>query len=294
MKIAFLACAATLPGAVNRRVDAFEHDHQVAALRPSLRKRGASLVEIDWRAPDESFADFDAAIIGTTWDYQNHREEFLQRLDAIEAMGTPLFNAAALVRWNVDKTYLVDLAEKGVRTIPTLWPEKPTRQDVELAFETFGADKIVLKRQTGAGAEGQKLIVRGDALDEGPLLDRPGMIQPFLPSIESEGEYSFIFIDSVFSHALIKRAAPGDYRIQSAYGGVEAAAAPSARDLRVAQAAIERLPGPSPLYARIDMVRGDDGGLLLMEAELIEPYLYPLEGPELGERMAQALVKRLG
>ena len=124
-------------------------------------------------------------------------------------------------------------------------------------------------------------------------MPHPMMAQGFLPTIQTEGEYSFIFIDGEFCHCLIKRAAAGDYRIQSLYGGKEEAVTPSADDLAAAKAIISVLDEP-PLYGRVDMIRGKDGGLLLMELELIEPYLYPIEGPELGERMAAAAQRRLG
>ena len=108
-----------------------------------------------------------------------------------------------------------------------------------------------------------------------------------------EGEFSFIFIDGVFSHALIKRAASGDYRIQSSYGGTEEKIEPDREDLRAATAMIETLDAP-PLYARVDMLRAETGELLLMELELIEPYLYPQQGPDLGPLIAKALTRRLG
>jgi glutathione synthase/RimK-type ligase-like ATP-grasp enzyme len=123
---------------------------------------------------------------------------------------------------------------------------------------------------------------------------QPAMLQPFLPQIASEGEISFLFVDGQFSHALIKRPASGDYRVQSLYGGTEEAITPSSSDLASAQAVVDAIPFETPLYARIDMVRGEDGTLLLMEAELIEPYLYPLQGPQLGERLAKGVMERLG
>ena len=119
------------------------------------------------------------------------------------------------------------------------------------------------------------------------------MVQPFQSAIQTEGEYSFIFIDGDFSHALLKQAKSGDYRIQSSYGGTETKVTPSASDLASASAILGLL-DETPLYARVDMLRGADGGMLLMELELIEPYLYPVEGPELGPRLAAAIAKRLG
>jgi hypothetical protein len=118
------------------------------------------------------------------------------------------------------------------------------------------------------------------------------MIQPFIASIATEGEYSFLFVDGAFSHALLKRARSGDYRIQEAYGGTSQAIDPTPADLASAQAVLTALATP-PLYARVDMVRGQGGELLLMELEVIEPFLFPKEGPQIGAMLGAALKKRL-
>jgi glutathione synthase/RimK-type ligase-like ATP-grasp enzyme len=123
-------------------------------------------------------------------------------------------------------------------------------------------------------------------------MDRPGMIQPLIKSIRTEGEFSFLFIDGDFSHALIKRAKSGDYRIQEAYGGASQRIDPAPADEDAARAVLEVL-DEQPLYARVDMVRGDDGRLLLMELEVIEPYLFPKDGPGIGEMLGKALKRRL-
>ena len=118
------------------------------------------------------------------------------------------------------------------------------------------------------------------------------MIQPFIASIATEGEYSFLFVDGEFSHALVKRAKSGDYRIQEAYGGTSQAIDPTPDDRASAQAVLAALATP-PLYARVDMVRGQAGELLLMELEVIEPFLFPKDGPHIGEMLGAALKKRL-
>jgi hypothetical protein len=119
------------------------------------------------------------------------------------------------------------------------------------------------------------------------------MIQPFITAIATEGEFSFLFIDGDFSHALVKRNATGDYRIQEAYGGRSARIDPAKRDQAQARAVLDALDAP-PLYARVDMVRGPDGRLLLMELEVIEPFLFPQDGPHIGAMLGRALQKRLG
>lgn len=292
MQIGFLTCPGTMPGSPTRRADAYEHDHQVDAIRPALEARGGTLSEIDWRAPIEAFAGCDLVLVGTPWDYHDDERAFLDKLDTLEANGIRLCNSAATVRWNARKTYLRDLAERGAATIPTHWVEQPTTADLIRAFEEFGCDRIVAKRQVGAGAEGQSIHQRGQ-IDMQWSMPHPAMIQPYLPQIASEGELSFLFIDGEFSHALIKRPASGDYRVQSIYGGKEEALEPSPVDLAAAQNVVRSIPFETPLYARIDMVRGSDGSLLLMEAELIEPYLYPRQGPNLGPMLAEAIARRI-
>ena len=288
MKIAYLASQVTLPGTPNRRDDAFEHDYMMDALRPAFAARGLTIEDVSWDDPDADWAGYGAAIIGTTWDYWDRQEEFLSTLARIESE-TRLYNPVSLIRWNIHKSYLRDLEKEGARIIPTVWLDRADANNVAAAFAKLQAEDLVFKRQVGAGAEGQHRLKRSDPV---PDMPHPMMVQPFLPAIQSEGEYSFIFIGGDFCHALVKRAVPGDYRIQSKYGGRETPVDPPSEDLADASAIIAMLE-EAPLYARVDMVRGEDGRLVLMELEAIEPYLYPVEGPRLGDMIAEAVKKRL-
>lgn len=294
MKIAFLACPATLPGSPTRRPDAFEHDLYLDAVRAGLGTRG-TVTDIDWRAPLERLAQFDLAILGTPWDYTEAKDEFLARLGELAAAGVVVCNPLEVVRWNADKLYLKELAQRGAVTIPTLWPERAGPAEIQAAFEHFGADRVVVKRRVGAGAIGQESFTRDNPPPADWSIDQAAMIQPFLPAIQTEGEQSFIFIDGQLSHCLLKRAKAGDYRIQTLYGGVELPLNPAPADRAAAEAVLALLPfAQSPLYARIDMVRLEDGRLAVIEAELIEPYLYPEQGPNLGPLLADAIARRLG
>lgn len=266
----------------------------VSALAPAFATRGLALEPIDWRAPLAAFDGMAAALIGTPWDYFDLAEEFLAKLEALEATGMPVLNPPAVVQWNIEKTYLRDLAESGAPTIPTQWLDDAGREDILAALDAFGSDSVVVKRQIGGGALGQHRFTRDDLPSESWRMAHPAMIQPFLPAIVEEGEISLIFIGGAFSHALRKRAADGDYRIQSLFGGSEEEFSPSSAELAQAEAVLSACPFPAPLYARIDMVRLPTGELAVMEAELIEPYLYPEQGPELGKRLATAVAERLG
>lgn len=296
-KVGFLACAETLPadlgGAVERRGDAFEHDLEVAALRPAFALAGLKLVEIDWRAPLEHFEGFRLILLGTAWDYQDDAQAFAAKLEAIEALGPVVCNSSEIVRWNLDKQYLRGLAEAGVPTVPTRWCDSADATTVDDAFDHFDIGRVVVKRQIGAGGMGQHSFTRDAPPSTDWRMDRPVMVQPFLPSILEEGEFTLLFIDGEYSHAVRKCAAEGEYRIQSLYGGTEHDYEPSPEDIASAKAAMAALPFERPLYARIDMIRLPSGALAVMEAEMIEPYLYPEQGPELGERLARAILRRI-
>ena len=232
-------------------------------------------------------------MLGTAWDYQDHLPEFLARLEAIEARGIMVCNAVEVVRWNGDKRYLRALAHAGIPAIPTLWFDDVRSGEVAIALDAFEAERVVVKRQVGAGALGQYSFSRDTMPEAGWRMGLPSMIQPFLPSVVEEGEYTFVFIDGEFSHGVRKIAADGEYRIQSLYGGREEAFAPSPADLAQARTVIAALPFPDLLYCRIDMARLPTGELAVMEAEAIEPYLYPEQANGLGHRVAEAILRRL-
>ncbi len=292
-RVALLIAGNIASDAPDRRADAHQFDLELAVLSAACERLGIAIEPVRWAAPDQDWGRFRAALALCAWDYQDASDSFLARLDTLEAGGVRVFNSPGLIRWNIRKTYLRELAARGAPIIPTLWPDDPQAVDVQTAFDTFGCDSVVLKRQVGGGARAQQKYSRTNAPKAGRVLDRPGMIQPFVPAVASEGEFSFLFIDGAFSHALVKRPASGDYRIQAAYGGVSKAVAPTPADLDQARDVMAALDS-APLYARIDMVRDAAGRLMLMELEVIEPFLFPAEGPQLAEMFAAGLRRRLG
>ncbi len=292
IEIALLTAGNLVSGTVDRRSDAYLFDVQLEILRAGFAPHGLELTPVRWTDPELDWTRFGAVLVNCAWDYQDRHEEFLATLDRIAWLGVPVFNDPAMVRWNIRKTYLREIEAKGIRVIPTLWPEAPTAADIVGAMDAFGVDDVVLKRQVGGGARAQVRYTRANLPEAGPVMDRPGMIQPFVAAIASEGEYSFLFVDGAFSHVLVKRPKAGDYRIQEAYGGKSQAIDPAPADRAAAQAVLDVL-ATTPLYARVDMVRGDDGGLMLMELEVLEPYLYPKDGPKIGAMLGKALARRL-
>ncbi len=292
-EIALLTAANLVSGAIDRRSDAYLFDVQLEILQAGFAPEGLQLTPVRWTDPETDWTRYGAVLVNCAWDYQDRHEDFLATLDRIAGQGVPVFNDPKTVRWNIRKTYLREIEAKGIPVIPTLWPEAPTAADIAEAMRVFGVDDVVLKRQVGGGARAQVRYTRANMPEPGPVMDRPGMIQPFVPAIASEGEFSFLFVDGAFSHVLVKRAKAGDYRIQEAYGGKSQAIDPAPKDRAAAQAVMDVL-ADMPLYARVDMVRGEDGGLMLMELEVLEPYLYPKDGPQIGAMLGKALARRLG
>ncbi|MEX0300057.1 MAG: RimK family alpha-L-glutamate ligase [Kordiimonas sp.] len=289
MRVCYLGSGETMPGSPNRRGDAFEHDQMMDALGAAFRSKDAILEDKSWDEDGVDWSSFDAVIIGTTWDYPERLDEFLAVLEKI-ATQTKLFNSPDLVVWNSHKTYLRDLEYKGVSTVPTLWLDKVTCENAAHAFDRLSSEILVFKQQVGANAGGQYKLKADDMI---PDMPEPMMVQPFLKSIQDEGEISFIFIDGNFCHAVQKKPVKGEYRIQSSYGGIETEYVPLGHDIACAQSVLEMIDFDMPLYARVDMVRGSDGGLCVMELEMVEPFLYPVQGPELGTKIYQAIEKRL-
>lgn len=246
------------------------------------------MVETVWDEPGVESRGFDGFVVGTVWDYVKRPEEFVESIRRIERVA-PVWNPVETLVWNTQKRYLIDLERAGARLVPTLWRERADEATIGAAFDELGCERIVVKPEVGAGAWRQVLLSREDAMPrEEELPPGRAMIQPFVESILTEGEYSLLYFGRAFSHAVQKLPKAGEYRIQAVYGGRDRGHTPSAAELAEAQRVIDAVPGEL-LYARVDMVRAADGGLMLMELELIEPYLYPVEGDDFAGRFAAAL-----
>ncbi|MEQ8403720.1 MAG: hypothetical protein RKE49_01390 [Oceanicaulis sp.] len=295
-RFCFLTSADMMKDRPGAREDWIEYELEFGALSRACAAVGIELVSQIW---DEAFEPegYAGFMVGTVWDYPPKLQTFLATLDRLHACA-PVFNPPHLVRWNIEKTYLRDLASAGAPSIPTLWADRADAATIEGAFAALGADRIVVKPLVGGGAWRQALISKGEAIPPAHELP-PGacLIQPFLPSVPDEGEYSFIFFGGQFSHALQKLPKAGDYRVQSIFGAREVVHQPREGELDLCRKVLKAaaITGEDDLlYARVDMVRGLDGALAVMELEVIEPYLYPEQGPDMGAVFAKALKKKLG
>jgi glutathione synthase/RimK-type ligase-like ATP-grasp enzyme len=241
-----------------------------------------------WTAAEDLYG-FNGVSPLLSWSYHQHLDAWHVRLATLGASGLPVVNAAETVRWNTRKTYLAELETAGVPIVPTLFADVLTAEVVREAHDRFGPS-VVAKPQVSGGSFATVRLEQGHALRDGP--PGPAMVQPFLKSIAGEGELSLLYFDGVFSHAIGKRAQAGDFRVQYQYGGTYAPIDPPAEAFAVAEAVLAAA-GRSLTYARIDLIRADDGSLRLMEPEAIEPDLYLEHAPDSGAAFAKAMRRAL-
>ena len=226
------------------------------------------------------------------WGYHRDHDRWMQACATWEAAEVKMLNPSSVLAWNSDKSYLGRLAEQGIAMPDTVWIDGPTQADADAAFDRFGVDQIVVKPRVSGGAHKTLRLARGEPMVGAP--EGPAMIQPYLPSIETEGETSLLFFGGKLSHVVNNRPVPGEFRVQVQYGGgYVALPEPPAAALALAERTLKAI-GEDLLYARIDMAPDAEGGWLLMEAELIEPDFYLASAPEGGKRFAAAVRARLG
>lgn len=231
-----------------------------------------------WDESDLPNRGYDAAIIRTCWDYTSRADEFTATIEAHEWSGLRVFNPSYVVCWNARKTYLRELGEAAIETV---WTDRPDARSVTQAFDTLDAAEIVLKPQVGAGSV-STIRLKRNAWSEADLIDGPqgpAMIQPYLRSIETEGERSLFWFGGVFSHAIRKVPVAGDWLANIPGKTAFLAEAAPAGAMAVAESARSRAP-QDLLYVRIDLVLGDDGKWRVIEIEAIEPYLFLDFAPE--------------
>ena len=247
-----------------------------------------------WTAPGD-LSGFHLVSPLIAWGYHRNCAMWFALLDRIEAADIGMCNPVSVLRWNSDKSYLAELGTAGVATVPTLVSDALDQRALDRARATFDTQELVVKPPVSGGADGTYRLATNEPLPES-VTGKRMMIQPFLPSIATEGEYSLFYFGRVFSHAIIKRPAVGDFRVQDQFGGYEEAVVAPAAAKALAQSALTataRITRTDVLaYARVDMLRDGDSNFRLMELELIEPSLFLRFANDKGAAFAKAMMAR--
>ncbi len=282
IRLAIATCAA-IPG--------IHADDQL--LVTALNELGVQSTPCIWTDPAIDWASFDAVLIRTPWDYFQRYAEFLAWLDRLPI---PTVNDNALLRWNSDKRYLLELQARGIATIPT---ELIAGTELGRCLPLQPGREIVVKPTVSGGAWHTVRGVVGDPAFAAAVQRLPMefdyLVQPLIPEVVSVGEWSLLYFGGEFSHAVLKRPASGDFRVQVQFGGSEVMLDPGPALRASAEAVLEATAAcgyPDAAYARVDGVVVE-GRFLLMELEMIEPHLFFAHRPAAAARFAEQLVARL-
>ncbi len=278
-------------------------DDDLEPLSSALRDLGLDVSNPEWDDPSYDWSAPDLALVRSTWDYTGRRDEFLE-WSRRAGGATRLENPPEVLAWNTDKRYLDDLAAVGVRTVPSTF--LPAGTDVELPSR----GEFVVKPTVGAGSRdtARYSADRTDAalehVDRLHESGRVAMLQPYLGAVDTVGEASLLFFGGRFSHAITKGPLLSlDAEPSRALFAPEliTARVPSTDELVVATDVVERLAlvegvGAEldpPLYARIDLLRTDEGDLEVLEVELCEPSVFLDTSDGAAARFASAIAERL-
>jgi glutathione synthase/RimK-type ligase-like ATP-grasp enzyme len=246
---------------------------------------GFEVEVVDWKDDAREWSGFDAVIVRSCWDYHLQVEKFLEWVGRLESCGVVVVNSPELIRWNASKRYLGELAAGGAVIPETIFVDAGKEIDLGEVCAAREWREAVVKPVVSASAHRTERrsagIVRG-----------PAIVQRFIEAIESEGEWSLVFVGGEYSHAVNKKPAAKDFRVQVEHGGTVIVGEPPAIALPFAARVLKLLPWPA-LFARVDVVV-DRGRIWLMELEVIEPELYLEMREDSAERLAGVIGRYLG
>lgn len=266
-------------------------------LSDALAGRGLSSVRVDWSDASVDWESFKLAVFRTTWDYFDRFPEFTAWLKRAERE-VRFINDATTAWWNLDKHYLGDLERRGVAIVPSIYREAGSTETLPELLARSGWDEAVLKPCVSGAARHTYRVNAGTAAAlqvqiASVLAGEAFILQPFVRDIQVGGERSLMVLDGVATHAVQKVPKAGDFRVQDDHGGTWSPYEPTVEEIAFAQQAIAAV-DPRPAYGRVDIVRGNDGHIQLMELELIEPELWLRSKPEAATRFAAAIAAAVG
>ena len=250
----------------------------------------------DWARPDFDWSQTRFALFRTTWDYFHRFDEFSVWLNHASKK-TTLINSLNQIQWNMDKHYLRDLESKGVNTVETFFIEAGETKSLDQIYQKLGWDECVLKPAvSGAGRHtyrlSQKTIKDHLAVFSKLIKKESMLLQPFQKDVMERGEISLMLFAGKYSHAVIKIAKPGDFRVQDDFGGSVEPYQASSEEISLAEEAFAACES-TPVYGRADIIRDNDKQLAITELELIEPELWLRVERKAAKKFANAVAQKI-
>lgn len=262
-------------------------------LAEALMRRGVKVDAVVWTAPDAGWSMYDLIIVRSTWDYHLKPDAYREWIRGFLRYPGRLWNPPAALLANINKSYLLDLSARGVTVVPTVYVEAGDEVGLQAVLEREHWDEVVIKPAISASSEGvwrsaQATVREDQATFRAQLRHQDLLVQPYFREVAEQGEWSLVFFNGAYSHAVLKKPIGGDYRT---HGGREEAAVPEAGLIEQAAAIFSRVETPL-LYTRVDGVERE-GRFFLMEWEINEPFLFLASDANATDRFAEAVLNRL-
>ena len=267
-------------------------------MRAALEKCGLHVTRQDWADPHFDWSTAAAVLFRTPWDYFDRIAEFRNWLERTGSK-TRFINSLDLVWWNIDKHYLRDLANKGIRIPPTRFVERGESVTLRQICNETGWKEMILKPAVSAGARHTYRLHEKDLEQHEPTFrerieNEAMIIQPFLQNVLEHGEISLMVMNGTFTHSIRKVARHGDFRVQDDFGGTVYPYTATDEERRFAEHAFS-VCDSLPLYGRVDIIQDNEGHPVVSELEIIEPELWfrfhPSAADILAEAVAQSILK---
>tara|TARA_R110000868_G_scaffold304437_9_gene565090 strand:+ start:5648 stop:6553 length:906 start_codon:yes stop_codon:yes gene_type:complete len=261
-------------------------------LQTSLEELGLKVIRKDWADPDFDWSTTKCAVFRTTWDYFNRSEEFKNWLKKVEPQ-THFINPISQIRWNMDKWYLKDLVDRGIRVVETRYIKRGESISLSELITASGWQEVILK-PTIAGTARHTYKLNSDNINQHEsifqelIANEDMMLQPFQFQIIEKGEISFVVIGGEYTHSVLKKSKKGDFRVQDDFGGTLHEYEPTPNEISFAEQVVKACK-PLPGYARVDVMWDNEGELAVSEVELIEPELWFRRNSKAADRLAKVI-----
>ena len=265
-------------------------------LKSSLEAQGLKVNVTFWDNPSYKWQETKSLLFRTVWDYFERFDEFWEWLEQVKTK-TRLINSYELIKWNIDKHYLKDMSSWGIETVPTYFADKGCNMKLhEIAKRNQWKDLVIKPAISASAFKTYKILANeiqaNEKLFNSLVQERNMLVQPYFETITQLGEASLMVLDGKFTHAILKKAQPGDFRVQDDFGGTVHNYIPTKAEINFAEEVFKTCK-TKPVYGRVDIVWDNDKNFYLSELEILEPELWIRNYPKCAERIAEAVDKIL-
>lgn len=259
----------------------------------ALEAQGLKVYRTNWDNPDFDFTTTKYVLFRAIWDYFDRFPEFSKWLDKVSQQ-TKMINPLEQIVWNMDKHYLRDLEANGINIVKTYFVEIGDTRTLKQVISDSGWEHVILKPAVSGGARHTYKIKpresnQHEVVFKELIAKEAMLIQPFINNIMEKGEVSFMVFGGKYSHAVLKKAKAGDFRVQDDHGGTIHPYKASFKEIEFVQNVVAKC-NTIPIYGRVDVTWDNENHLALVELEIIEPELWFRESQKSPEMLADVVL----